>query len=456
MKKTALKMLTVLGVVALSATAMAATRTWDNDSTDGLWSTASNWSEDTKPVANDSVIINTGGTVTSDIGSWPGNLDVTLSGGSDIAQSGGALRFSGSSLSVGAGSTLSGGFWDLDDADITFDDGAAATMSFWEQKDYNKFTFNLSSNGFTALTPGTFLIGNGTMAGSISNATYIVDMVDYAGGAGTVTLMDFGSDAASMDNTKFQTATLTILNSNAYPNTTIVWNNSLEAIQLNVIDAVWDGGAGDGLWTSATNWAGDVAPAAGSIVHISNGDTVIGMNGNLPAGCTVNLTGNSTLTSTLGALRLNSSTINVASGSTLTSDVNKWFDLNNGTVNFEDGATNTVDNWEHKGSNTFGFTLSETGFTTLTPNFLRSGSSATWSDATYNIDISAYNRENGSTITLMDFNTSDDFGTFDPSANAPTVNITGHEGGTLLWDADNHKLILKVVVPLKGTVILLK
>jgi len=34
----------------------AATRTWDNDSGDGLWSTPENWSDDTVPVAGDDVV----------------------------------------------------------------------------------------------------------------------------------------------------------------------------------------------------------------------------------------------------------------------------------------------------------------------------------------------------------------------------------------------------------------
>jgi hypothetical protein len=444
-------------MAAMASVSQAATRTWDGDAGDGLWTNAMNWDGNTSTPGNgDTANISNGDTVTSVVQNMPGNFTLNLSGNSTLTRLDSVIRLNGATLHVASGSGLTGtGFWDLDDADITFDDGAVATMSNWEQKDYNTFTFNLSASGFSALTPSSFLIGKGSLIGNISNATYNVDMDNYTGGPGIITLADFGNDYASMDNAKFQGAGgLNILNNESYPNTTITWNDSTEAIQLNVVDAVWDGGAGDGLWTNAVNWAGDVVPATGNIVHISNGDTVEwDQSISIPANLTIELTGNSTLHSSW-VLRCNGATINVASGCSLTSDVNDYFDLANATVSFEDGAINTVSRWEHKGNNTFDFKLSATGFTTLTPGWLMFGNSGTWALSTYNIDISDYNRLLGTTITLMDFSTASNGGTFDPSAKSPTVNVTGHDGGTLVWDAVNKALILKIKA-FPGTVILI-
>ncbi|MBT3193400.1 MAG: hypothetical protein HN341_12685 [Verrucomicrobia bacterium] len=114
-------------------------------------------------------------------------------------------------------------------------------------------------------------------------------------------------------------------------------------------------------------------------------------------------------------------------------------------MNFHDGASiGSRFNWEHRYSNTFRFTLSETGFTALELGRIsggdKGGTPTVWSDATYNIDISDYDISNGKTVVLMDFNASSIGGTFDPSANSPTVNVTGLDGGTLTWDAVNYDL----------------
>jgi len=431
---------------------------WDGGGGDGLWKTAANWNIEALPIAGETVTISNGDTVSWDGSSGqtlPGGLTVNLSGNSTLTASS-IIRLNNATINVASGSTLTstgGAFWDLDDADLTFEDGAACTIDEWENKDVNTFTFTLGATGFAPLAPTSFLIGGGGThnPGNIANATYTVDMAGYTGGSGTVTLVDYVNDWAAMDNTSFQTATLNVLNRGDFSGSNLSWDDATESIRLNVMYPTWDGEAGDGLWSTALNWSGDVLPVAGDTVYITNGDTVEwDTAGNLPAGLTVNIDGNSTLHSSW-VLRLAGSTINVASGSALTSDVNDWFDIGGGSVSFEDGAVNTVHFWEHKGANTFDFTLSDTGFTALTPNTLRSGGGATWSDATYNIDISAYDRDNGRTIVLMDFNASFMGGTFDPSANSPTVNITGLEGGSLSWDSVNYDLVL-TLNGLRGTV----
>lgn len=166
----------------------------------------------------------------------------------------------------------------------------------------------------------------------------------------------------------------------------------------------WDGGGGDGLWATAANWDTDTLPQNGDTVNIAN-STVAGLNGSLP-NVTVNLT-DATLTTSTGALRLNGSTINVDSDSTLTGD---FWDLRNGTLNFSDGAVANMDDWEIKGANTFRFDLGATGFTTLNPNNFRTdGNNGALTVAekvalsTWTVDMAAYTGGVG-VITLVDFN----------------------------------------------------
>jgi hypothetical protein len=226
-------------LLAASISDHAATVTWDGGGGDGLWITPTNWSGNAIPVANDTVNISTAVTVNglglSAGGNLPSGVTVNLSNNAALTVSSGAIRMNNATINVAAGSALSGTFWDLDGATIHFKNGAIATMTDWEQKDANLFSFELGASGFTTLTPGTFRIGGGGTfnPGSIANATYNVDMANYLGGIGVITLMDFTTDAASMDNTQFQTATLNVLNAGSYT-ANLQWNNTTEAIELNV------------------------------------------------------------------------------------------------------------------------------------------------------------------------------------------------------------------------------
>jgi hypothetical protein len=108
-------------------------------------------------------------------------------------------------------------------------------MSTWENKATNSFNYTLGSAGFTTLAPVTFRIGGGS---TIADATYTVDMASYTGGTGIITLMDFVTDAAAMDNTKFQGAGgLNVINNGGYT-ANLQWNDATEAIELNVTTAI--------------------------------------------------------------------------------------------------------------------------------------------------------------------------------------------------------------------------
>ena len=63
-------------------------------------------------------------------------------------------------------------------------------------------------------------------------------MAAYAGGAGTITLLDFASELGNINMTSvlFDTGTLSILNAGTtYAGSTLSWDEATLAVQLNVI-----------------------------------------------------------------------------------------------------------------------------------------------------------------------------------------------------------------------------
>lgn len=217
-------------------TASAAVVIWDDGGADSNWTTPKNWNNDIGPAAEDEVTIGEKFTVNFDRADNHGNLERGLI--LDIAgtlDSPGVIRMNGSTLNVASSGTISGGhFWDLQNATINFADGASATMNDWEQKDTNNFTYTLSSTGFTTLTPKIFRLGDGGLPRNIANATYTVDMANYSGPVGIITLMDFEIDGSDMDNATFQGAGgLNVINSGRYI-ANIQWNDIEEAIELNI------------------------------------------------------------------------------------------------------------------------------------------------------------------------------------------------------------------------------
>ncbi|VGO17699.1 hypothetical protein PDESU_06301 [Pontiella desulfatans] len=426
------------------------TISWDGEAGDGLWSSVTNWTGDRLPGATDIVGIGDV-TVNYDVTDGGGNLPsaciIQLSNATLNATT--VLRMTSSSIHVGSNSTVTGsGWWDLNGGSFVFEDGAAVTMNNWEQKGLNTFTFNLSASGFTTLTPGALRIGNdGVHGASISNATYVVDMTNYTGGAGTITLMDFGTDGANMDNATFQSATMIVTNAGAYQ-ASIQWNDSTEAIELSIAgtpppdpDAVsWDGEAGDGLWTSATNWLGDVEPTYGDDVVINNAavnwDVTTNAGSFLPDSLT--LTGSATLTANT-VTRFNGTEVNVGPQAALAGT--SFYDFNSSTARFEAGATATMTWWEQKGSPTFVFNLNAAGFTVLTPGNLLS--STGMSNVTYVVDMANYTGV-AQDITLVDFTNGGSL----TAAGFQTANLVVQNAGSytanLVWDDASDSIVLEM------------
>ena len=445
------------------ATSLAAPSTWVGSN--GAWTTAANWSPVGVPAAGDTVNIANGSTVnTNGIGDYeytPANLTVNLSGNSTLTNNG-LVRLQGGTWNVGSGCTLSGGYYAMYSANLNFANGAVASFSDWEGGGCNT-KFTLGSTGFTTITPGVF---------RASGASWTADMAAYTGGNATIKLIRFNTDLVGMTDATFQTAALSVINKGTlYTDSSLHWNSSDNSVELRVVRVpeLWTGSGGDGSWTNANNWGSNIRPGAFSSVVIGSNASVTGVDNvftslTVASGASVSfgvdtVSGGKTLdiSGTLdraGVFHLVGSTLKLSGslGSSIT-----WLDTNGSTLNFSNGAAfaNPNMSFEHKGSNTFGYTLSASGFSTLTAGALHSGNngsfSATWANATYNIDVSAYNISNGNTIVLAQYASHD--AVFDGTFN-PTVNIiagsSGHSG-ILTFDKVLSRLVLTVNDPVTIT-----
>ena len=302
----------------------------------------------------------------------------------------GVLRLSGSTFNVGSTGVISGGFMDLNNATLNFQDGAQFTGTSWEHKGTNVFDFELSSTGFTALTPGTLRNG-GNLA--IIDTTYRADLANYSGATQDVTLVDFSGDATGLTNATFTGGgqyTLSIVDSGTNA-ARLYWDDATDAVKLSINETVtWTGGGANNLLSNGDNW--DAADGKGPINYdtlvINNGDTVAHDN-SLPFAATIDLVG-SELTTDGGVIRLNNSTINVDAASTLSG---AFWDLGGASIIFEDGAQANMANWEQKDLNSFTYQLGAYDFTTLTPGTLRIGNGVRPPDienATYIADFSNF------------------------------------------------------------------
>lgn len=438
-------------VVCLSDAGAQSTVTWDGGGLDGLWETATNWDGDVLPAAGDDVVISNGDSVAG--AEFNTTYTITLSGGSSLTDpvtsvAGGAWRAGGATIIVNSGSTLgSGGFWDFQDATLTFKDGAAVNMSNWEHKGTNVFNFDLSASGFTPLTPGGLIFGGGA---TIADATYNVDMAAYIGTTSAViTLIDFAVDGSGMTDAIFQGAGgLNILNPPVGATTSLRWSDAADAVELVVnFPNTWTGGNAN--WKVDGNWSSGSQPGAGEFVVIGSGNTVTyDGGGNLPNSLNIELDG--TLTNSgQGAIRLAGSTIEVGSTGELAGD---FWDLGGGTLIFDDGAKASMGNWEQKGTNVFQFNLGTSGFTTLTPGTLRNDGNNVgetlaekMAKSTYVVDFTNYTG-GAATITLIDYS-SDASGLDDATfqnANFSYPNLDPSLSAALQWNDTDDSIELVI------------
>ena len=212
---------------------------WDGGGGNTLWSNPLNWSGDVLPTSGQTVTINNAAVdwdITAAAGNLPSGLNIDLNG-STLANITPVIRLNNATIDVDSGSTLSGSFWDLRNGTLSFQDGAVVNFADWEQKGTNVFNFEIGATGFSTLTPTRFRNDQNNPASPVSliaDDTYNVDLNNYTGGTGIITLVDFGSDSEGIDDSIFQQAMLNILNANGYT-AALQWNDVEEAIELVIL-----------------------------------------------------------------------------------------------------------------------------------------------------------------------------------------------------------------------------
>ena len=439
---------------------------WDDGGSDNNWLTAENWDNDSGTGNGDVVYIGSGYSVNWNFGGgWhsPGNPDAVYLDGTLTSVD--ALRSYGTAWTIGSTAELDLGLsWLVlwgGGSEFIFDAGATMTnmsgnIQFANNADVT-LGFNLDAGGFPTLKAGGWVIDG------FAAQTILVDMAEFSSAPQNITLVDF-SNGGTLTDAEFQNFNLIVTNDSGY-GATLVWDDAADAIVLDMgaidYDVVWDDGGTDSDWATADNWNPNAVPGGsdtvliGSGAVVTNAQTVFG-GLNISSGASVTFAsqflaeGNQIISDGQlnfpgGTARLNGATLTLGSSGSLSSSMG-WLDLLNGTINFEDGASfgNANMGFEHKGNNTIGFKLSETGFTTIQAGALHAGNGATWSDATYNIDISEYNHANGLSIVLADYSS-----VFSGPFN-PTINIIAGDSGlnaVLTLDELQGQLILAIDPP---------
>ena len=223
--------------ISSSLAASGATVSWDGGGVDDNWNTADNWSNNLVPSTGDVVTIGSAYTVNRAVSGGVSNITLNLDGTFNVV-SGGVFRADGSTINVSSTGVLTGTattrFYDFNNATVNFENGAQFIQGYWENKGTNVFKFELGSSGFSTLTPTFFNQGGGSTQ---ADATYTVDMQYFTGSTGVITLVDFGSDVAAIDETEFAKATLSVINAGGYT-ANLQWNETDSAIELNVTAAV--------------------------------------------------------------------------------------------------------------------------------------------------------------------------------------------------------------------------
>ena len=479
-----------LAGLMLAISAQAVTRTWDGGGDGRNWTEAANWNPDGIPGTSDNLTVGLSASVTNGQSSFA-SLDIQqgasvklasefLASGQTLSVAGtlnkpGTLRLNGATINLSGhlGSEIT--WLDMLNGSISFTNGAAfdnAGMSF-EHKGNNTFGFKLTSSGFKTVTAGYLYTGNnGFFNAAWSNVTYNVDISDYDLRSGLrVVLMDFTGNGTVFTNS-FAAAKVNINKGSSGLNANLSFDTSTSSLVLTFpYPLTWSGGGDGANWMDRLNWMPTNLPSASDTVLIKSGASVTNGQSSfatleiqtnatvkLAASTGQNSIGARTLTvaGTLdvhagqgGVVRLGGTTINLSGH--LGSGIG-WLDLLNGSLNFSNGATfdNSGMSFEHKGNNTFRYTLATNGFTTIIGGKLWSGSSggyAAWSNATYNIDLSGYTGPRPKAVVLADYSSHD---TIFTNTFNPKVTITGLDGGSLRFDTTASALVLKVNGP-KGT-----
>ena len=240
-----MKAAATLIVAGSFASVHAVTVTWDNGggSGDSEWGTAANW-DPAAPGNDDDVIIGNGDTVNITGKILTSNLNIILSGGSDLTYTSvtGAAQFNMASASIafGAGSDLSlnGTIRMSGSASMAFDDGATlgSALDLEFRGSSAGLQFNLGPTGFTTLTPGGLSFWNDPDEFcNLSNINFTVDFANYTSESATITLIDWDTDMKDANTTQalLDAATQNFNNAAGYENIVLTWDEDATAINLS-------------------------------------------------------------------------------------------------------------------------------------------------------------------------------------------------------------------------------
>jgi dienelactone hydrolase len=453
--------LAIAGVGLFSAGTARGVAIWDGEAGDGFWTNPVNWEANSLPVSGEHIFITNGNSVILPVGNLPNACTVTVSGALTLTASAGVVRLAGSTINVTTG-TLAGGWWDMGGGKMFFEDGAAATMSTLEHKGNNTFGFKLSPAGFKTLTPGAIRFASTVW----SNMTYNIDASAYnVSNGATVVLMDYTS-AGDTAYTNAFTPTINLITNASGPGASLSFNTATLQLRLTFDvpppgPKTWDGGGGDNSWTTPANWNPDGTPIAGDKVLVGAGASVT--NGQntfaslmIDPGASVkfasftaagNVITNAGVISYPGTWRLTGAPVITFTGSGSFGSEIGWLDTQGARLNFMDGASVANGNMalELRNGTKFGFTLSNSGFTTLDFGQIWDGGTA-WSNISFFLDLSSYNWSNGTTLVLADFNahTAPLGGVFNPTVN---IMATNGLGGILSYNTVNSSLVLMLDPP---------
>ena len=205
----------------------------------GNWTDGANWSGGEAPIKTDTVQINSDKTVYLNL-EWIPNPGMTINVDGTIDQQA-AMRLWGNKVNVSSSGTLdgAGGGWLVlwgGGAEFNFDSGAtiiqdSGRIQFGNSGNFDQtLGFNLASDGFDAVSANLlhFDVYNAAM-------TIRADMADYTGGAGTIELMTLSGGNNGVTDALFQGLNLDVANAGAYAGSTLSFNETTSAIELNVI-----------------------------------------------------------------------------------------------------------------------------------------------------------------------------------------------------------------------------
>lgn len=448
MRALKLAVVTIISLVCWQAV-LADTLTWDDGAGDDNWSSGANWVGDpaSGPADGDSVIL----TPTAQ-----SRLDYvwTIESGQSLTSTatglGDELIIEGGlgTLTLASGASMDIRFMRprfVDGGKFVIEAGASLNTDYYGLGIISgDITFVADAEGVTLWnTPNTF-------DPRLDNLTVDLSNYDTANGD-TLVLVDYGTLSGAFASTNIIGASGTL------DYTYDIDGNGNLGIALTIDPPVeWDGGAGDGLWTSATNWSDNTVPAAGDSIII-DGASVTVPSGFLPANAVLNLTGTASIGGTGVTRFINAgATINVGPQAVIGAN-NQFWDIRTVTIAFDSGAQGNQSVWELKESPSFRFKLNASGFTTIAATRMKSETDP--ANITWTVDMADYTG-NGGVITLMDFATCDSGTATDMTAARfqwGTLNILNegdYEGSALSWDESTNEVLLTIPKVIKGTVIL--